>query len=76
MMASSILSPDPVARVARFDRFALERAREKPDGTLEFQPIWDAVLHLRDQRLTVFGATQMESSDRAIFLAITAGITE
>ena len=58
----------------RFDRFALERGKESPAGKLEFLPIWDMKLNLRDNQLHVFGATRLEDSRRAIFLAVTAGI--
>ena len=47
-----------------------------PDGAREFRPIWNTVLNLRDDRLTVFGATRMEESQHAVFLAVTAIIQE
>jgi len=67
---------DPNRGVTRFQRFAFERAHVTPDGAREFRSIWDTVLNLRDERLTVFGATRMEDSQRAVFLAVTAVIQE
>ncbi len=61
-------------RVARFERFALERRHTDAEGREELRPIWVQALNLRDDRLYVFGATSMENSSRAIFLSITAGI--
>ena len=72
----AVATVDPIRRVTRFDRFSLERAHADSSGRLDYRPIWDMVLNLPDRQLTVFGATRMEQSQRAIFLAITASIQE
>jgi len=60
--------------ITRFDRFALERRTENPEGAV-YHPVWNQMtLNLQDNRLYVFGATRMEDSQRAIFLSVTAGI--
>ena len=67
-------SVNPEEGVTRFDRFSLERRTPGPREQVEFRPVWNTVLNLRDDQLYVFGATRMEDSQRAIFLSVTAGI--
>jgi hypothetical protein len=62
-------------RLVRFKRFTLDR-RERP-GDPEpreetYTRVLDTALNLKEDKLYIFGASKMESSNRALFMTITA----
>jgi len=62
-------------KLVRFKRFTLDR-REKPrDRELReenFSRVLDTALNLKSDKLYIFGASRLESSNRALFMTITA----
>jgi hypothetical protein len=68
-----VVDPAPAADVVRLRRFALER-REGTGGGERLRPIWDTVMNLKTDQLTVLGATRLEQSDKAILITITASV--
>jgi len=62
-------------RLVRFKRFTLdrrERARDpEPDKEI-YTRVLDTALNLKENKLYIFGASKMESSNRALFMTITA----
>ena len=62
-------------KMVRFKRFTLDR-REKPlapeSGEESYTRVLDTALNLKEDKLYIFGASKMESSNRALFMTITA----
>ncbi len=58
----------------RLKRFALERRESLSSGGERLRPIWDTVMNLKTDQLTVLGATRLEQSDKAILLTVTASM--
>ena len=62
-------------KMVRFKRFTLDR-RERPRGPESTQEnytrVLDTALNLKEDKLYIFGASKMESSNRALFMTITA----
>ena len=62
-------------RLVRFKRFTLDR-RERPGdpepGEEIYTRVLDTALNLKEDKLYIFGASKMESSNRALFMTITA----
>jgi hypothetical protein len=62
-------------RLIRFKRFTLDR-KEKPavseDGEDRYARVLDTALNLKADKLYIFGASKLESSNRALFMTITA----
>ncbi len=62
-------------KLVRFKRFTLDRREapkgpENPEGT--YARVLDTALNLKEDKLYIFGASKMESSNRALFMTITA----
>ena len=62
-------------KMVRFKRFTLDR-REKPrepesEGE-SYTRVLDTALNLKEDKLYIFGASKMESSNRALFMTVTA----
>ena len=64
-------------KLVRFKRFTLDR-RERPaevEGAGErFTRVLDTALNLKEDKLYIFGASKLESSNRALFMTITASM--
>ncbi len=60
----------------RLKRFTLQRSEVGADGVERLKPIWDTVMNLKTDQLTVLGATRLEQSQKAILLTMTASIEE
>jgi len=62
-------------RLVRFKRFTLDR-RERPGDPERreetYTRVLDTALNLKEDKLYIFGASKMESSNRALFMTITA----
>ncbi len=62
-------------KMVRFKRFILdrrERAREPESQEETYTRVLDTALNLKEDKLYIFGASKMESSNRALFMTITA----
>ena len=62
-------------RLVRFKRFTLDRREgpRQPEGRGEaYSRVLDTALNLKEDKLYIFGASRMESSNRALFMTITA----
>ena len=64
-------------KLVRFKRFTLDRREapkgpENPEGT--YARVLDTALNLKDDKLYIFGASKMESSNRALFMSIKASV--
>lgn len=64
------------SRVIRFKPFELSRREPAQEGIERFTPIMNTVLNLRDAQLFIVGASKMESSNRALFMTITASLPQ
>jgi hypothetical protein len=64
-------------RLIRFRRFTLDR-RERPQAPESeagpYARVLDTALNLRSDKLYIFGASKLESSNRALFMTITASM--
>jgi hypothetical protein len=58
----------------RLKRFVLEKREPLPGGGERLRPIWDTVLNLKTEQLTVLGATRLEQSQKAILLTVSATV--
>lgn len=58
----------------RLKRFALERREPLPGGGERLRPIWDTVMNLKSDQVTVLGATRLEQSEKAILLTVSASV--
>lgn len=64
-------------KLVRFKRFTLDRReRSAPaEGTDDrFTRVLDTALNLKEDKLYIFGASKLESSNRALFMTITASM--
>jgi hypothetical protein len=62
-------------KLVRFKRFTLDRkeAPKGPESTeASYARVLDTALNLKEDKLYIFGASKMESSNRALFMTITA----
>ncbi len=62
-------------RLVRFQRFTLDRRERSRDPEIRaetFTRVLDTALNLKEDKLYIFGASKMESSNRALFMTITA----
>ena len=62
-------------RLVRFKRFTLDRrekARDPEHREETYARVLDTALNLKEDKLYIFGASKMESSNRALFMTITA----
>jgi hypothetical protein len=71
---SVVIDPAPALDVVRLRRFALERREPAAGGGERLRPIWDTVMNLKTDQLTVLGATRLEQSDKAILITVTASV--
>ncbi len=62
--------------IVHVERFALEKIRRGPDGTVRHAPVLDLVLNLKDGVTTVLGATSSQDSKQALFVSVTATVRE
>jgi len=62
------------AGTLRLKRFALERREAQAGGAERLRPIWDTVMNLKIDQLTVLGATRLEQSDKALLLTVSASL--
>jgi len=61
-------------RLVRFKPFELQKRELSVEGNERYNPILNTVLNLRDSQLFIVGASKMETSNRALFMTITASI--
>jgi len=62
-------------KLVRFKRFTLDRRdrfRDPEPGEATYTRVLDTALNLKEDKLYIFGASKMESSNRALFMTITA----
>ena len=62
-------------KLVRFKRFTLDRRERPRDRELReenFARVLDTALNLKSDKLYIFGASRLESSNRALFMTITA----
>ena len=60
--------------VVRLKRFTLERRESAAAGGERLRPIWDTVMNLKTDQMTVLGATRLEQSQTAILLTVSASV--
>jgi hypothetical protein len=58
--------------MVRLKRFTLERRETTAGGGERLRPIWDTVMNLKTDQMTVLGATRLEQSQKAILLTVSA----
>ncbi len=61
-------------RVVRFKPFELQKRELSVEGNERYNPVLSTVLNLRDSQLFIVGASKMETSNRALFMTITASV--
>lgn len=61
-------------KVIRFKPFELQRREVSVEGLERFSPVMNTVLNLRDSQLFIVGASNVEASNRALFMTITASL--
>ncbi len=66
----------PRIQVVRVERFTLEKLKRGTDGRMQFAPLIDLVLNLKQGQTTVLGATSSQDSRQALFVAVTATTEE
>ena len=60
--------------VIRFKPFELQRKETSVEGPERYTPVMNTVLNLRDSQLFIVGASNVEASNRALFMTITASL--
>ena len=61
-------------KVIRFKPFELQRREPSVEGPERYTPVMNTVLNLRDSQLFIVGASNVEASNRALFMTITASL--
>lgn len=61
-------------RVIRFKPFELQRKEPSVEAPERYTPVMNTVLNLRDSQLFIVGASNVEASNRALFMTITASL--
>ena len=61
-------------KVIRFKPFELQRREVLVEGPERYTPVMNTVLNLRDSQLFIVGASNVEASNRALFMTITASL--
>jgi len=61
-------------RLVRFKPFELQKRELSVEGNERYNPVLNTVLNLRDSQLFIVGASKLETSNRALFMTITASI--
>jgi len=61
-------------KVIRFKPFELQHRDVSAEGPERYSPVMNTVLNLRDSQLFIVGASNVEASNRALFMTITASL--
>lgn len=64
------------SRIIRFKPFELAHKEPAIEGQARYAPVLNTVLNLRDAQLFIVGASKMERADKALFMTITASLTQ